>query len=70
MGQLEKYGLYVLCLLIFLILGGQGTSGEHIDVLKKLAALRMNEHFLRFLRDADDGPAMADIIKEMAGSVA
>ncbi len=31
MGQLEKYGLYVLCLLIFLILGvtlwGSGTVG-------------------------------------------
>ncbi len=56
--------------LVFLILGGDGTAGDHIEILKKLAALRMNEHFLRFLRDAKDVPAAADIIKEMAGSLA
>jgi mannitol/fructose-specific phosphotransferase system IIA component (Ntr-type) len=56
--------------LVFLILGGEGTAGEHIEILKKLAALRMNEHFLRFLRDAKDEDAAVDIIKEMAGSMA
>ncbi len=56
--------------LVFLILGGEGTAGEHIEILKKLAALRMNEHFLRFLKDAEDDAAAADIIREMAGSLA
>ena len=56
--------------LVFLILGGEGTAGEHIEILKKLAALRMNEHFPRFLRDASDPAAAAEIIREMAGSLA
>lgn len=56
--------------LVFLILGGEGTASEHIEILKKLAALRMNEHFLSFLRDAKDVDAAVDIIKEMAGSMA
>lgn len=56
--------------LVFLILGGAGTASGHIEILKKLAALRMNEHFLRFLRDAKDVDAAADIIKEMSGSLA
>lgn len=55
--------------LLFLILGGEGTASEHVEILKKLAALRMNEHFLRFLKDADDVAAATDIIKEMAGSL-
>ena len=56
--------------LVFLILGGAGTASGHIEILKKLAALRMNEHFLRFLRDAKDVDAAADIIREMSGSLA
>jgi mannitol/fructose-specific phosphotransferase system IIA component (Ntr-type) len=56
--------------LVFLILGGEGTASEHVDVLKKLAALRMNEHFVRFLKDAADAESLIDTIKEMAGSVA
>lgn len=56
--------------LVFLILGGSGTADEHIGVLRKLAALRMNEHFLRFLRDEKDENGVVETIKEMAGSVA
>jgi mannitol/fructose-specific phosphotransferase system IIA component (Ntr-type) len=56
--------------LVFLILGGEGTATDHIEILKKLAAARMNEHFPRFLRDAEDVKAAADIIREMAGSPA
>ncbi|MGE0712598.1 MAG: PTS sugar transporter subunit IIA [Planctomycetota bacterium] len=56
--------------LVFLILGGAGTTDEHIQVLRKLAALRMNQHFLRFLRNAEDQQGLVDTIQEMAGSVA
>lgn len=56
--------------LVFLILGGEGTSGEHVKILKTLASLRQNEHFLRFLREAKDQPAVVDVIKEMAGTLA
>jgi len=45
--------------LVFLILGARGTSSEHITILKKLAGLRQNEHFLRFLREAKDKEAHA-----------
>ena len=54
--------------LVFLILGGEGTGDEHAQMLRKLARLRENEHFLRFLRDARDVPAAAEIIREIAGS--
>lgn len=56
--------------LMFLILGGEGTAGDHVKILKTLASLRMNEHFLRFLRDAKDKDGIVDVIKEMAGSLA
>ena len=56
--------------LVFLILGGEGCASDHIGTLRKLAALRMNNHFLRFLRDAKDEDEVVDIIKEMSGSVA
>ncbi|MCO5171108.1 MAG: PTS sugar transporter subunit IIA [Planctomycetes bacterium] len=56
--------------LVFLILGGEGTGGEHVKILRTLASLRQNEHFLRFLRAAKDKPSVADVIKEMAGSLA
>lgn len=56
--------------LMFLILGGEGTAGDHVKILKTLASLRMNEHFLRFLRDAKDKDGVVDVIKEMAGSLA
>jgi len=52
--------------LVFLILGAKGTNAEHIAVLKKLAGLRQNEHFLRFLREAKDKETIADVIEEMA----
>jgi mannitol/fructose-specific phosphotransferase system IIA component (Ntr-type) len=52
--------------LVFLILGAKGTSADHIVVLKKLAGLRQNEHFLRFLREAKDRDTIAEIIEEMA----
>lgn len=52
--------------LIFLICGAKGTSTEHIGILKKLAGLRQNEHFLRFLREAKDAEAIGDVIQEMA----
>jgi mannitol/fructose-specific phosphotransferase system IIA component (Ntr-type) len=52
--------------LVFLILGAKGTNAEHIGILKKLAGLRQNEHFLRFLREAKDKEAIADVIEEMA----
>ena len=56
--------------LVFLILGGEGTGGDHVKILKTLASLRQNEHFLRFLREAKDQPSVVDIIKEMAGTLA
>jgi len=56
--------------LAFLILGGPGTSAEHMKVLRTLASLRQNEHFLRFLRDAKDTAGVADVVKEMAGALA
>ena len=56
--------------LMFLIVGGEGTNDDHIATLRKLAALRMNEHFLRFLRQAKDLIEVTDIIKEMTDSVA
>jgi mannitol/fructose-specific phosphotransferase system IIA component (Ntr-type) len=56
--------------LMFLILGGPGTSDEHIQTLRKLATLRMNNHFLRFLRNAEGHKAVIETIQEMAGSVA
>lgn len=56
--------------LVFLILGGEGTSAEHVSILRTLASLRQNEHFLRFLRDAKDGPSVIETIKDMAGSLA
>lgn len=56
--------------LVFLILGGEGTSDEHTQVLRTLATLRQNEHFLRFLEDAQDEEGVVEIIKEMAGSAA
>lgn len=56
--------------LIFLILGGAGTASEHVGILRKLAALRMNEHFLRFLRDEQTSAGVVETIREMAGSVA
>ena len=56
--------------IMFLILGGEGTAGEHVKILKTLASLRQNEHFLRFLRDAKDKDGIVDVIKEMAGSLA
>lgn len=52
--------------LIFLILGAKGTAAEHIGILKRLASLRQNEYFLRFLRDAKDKAAIGDVIEEMA----
>ena len=52
--------------LVFLILGAKGTNAEHIAILKKLASLRQNEHFLRFLREAKDKETIADVIEEMA----
>jgi mannitol/fructose-specific phosphotransferase system IIA component (Ntr-type) len=51
--------------LVFLILGAKGTSSDHIAILKKLAGLRQNEHFLRFLREAKDKEAIAEVIEEM-----
>jgi mannitol/fructose-specific phosphotransferase system IIA component (Ntr-type) len=54
--------------LVFLILGGEGTGDEHAQLLRKLARLRENEHFLRFLRDARDVAAATEIIREIAGS--
>jgi mannitol/fructose-specific phosphotransferase system IIA component (Ntr-type) len=56
--------------LVFLILGGEGTGGEHVKILRTLASLRQNEHFLRFLREAKDQSGIAEIVKEMAGSLA
>lgn len=56
--------------LVFLILGGEGTSGDHVKILRTLASLRQNEHFLRFLRDAKDQPMVVETIKDMAGSLA
>jgi mannitol/fructose-specific phosphotransferase system IIA component (Ntr-type) len=56
--------------LVFLILGGEGTSEDHTQVLRILATLRQNEHFLRFLEDASDVEGIVEIIKEMAGSAA
>lgn len=56
--------------LVFLILGGPETSDEHIQVLRKLAALRMNQHFLRFLKGAEGEEQVVETIQEMAGSVA
>lgn len=55
--------------LVFLILGGEGTAGDHVKILRTLASLRQNEHFLRFLRDAKDQAAVADVVKEMAESL-
>jgi mannitol/fructose-specific phosphotransferase system IIA component (Ntr-type) len=52
--------------LVFLIAGAKGTASEHVTILKKLAGLRQNEHFLRFLREAKDAGAIADVIEEMA----
>ena len=52
--------------LIFLILGAKGTANEHIAILKKLAGVRQNEHFLRFLREAKDKDTIAEVIEEMA----
>jgi len=52
--------------LVFLILGAKGTNQEHIAILKKLAGLRQNEHFLRFLREAKDKDEIAEVIEEMA----
>jgi PTS system nitrogen regulatory IIA component len=52
--------------LVFLILGAKGTANEHIAILRKLAGLRQNEHFLRFLREAKDKEAIAEVIEEMA----
>jgi mannitol/fructose-specific phosphotransferase system IIA component (Ntr-type) len=52
--------------LVFLILGAKGTSNDHIAILKKLAGLRQNEHFLRFLREAKDRETIADVIEEMS----
>jgi nitrogen PTS system EIIA component len=52
--------------LVFLILGAKGTAAEHIAILKKLAGVRQNEHFLRFLREAKDKDAIAEVIEEMA----
>ncbi|HZV02899.1 MAG TPA: PTS sugar transporter subunit IIA [Planctomycetota bacterium] len=52
--------------LVFLILGAKGTAADHIAILKKLAGLRQNEHFLRFLREAKDKDAIAEVIEEMA----
>ncbi|MEC7724173.1 MAG: LysM domain-containing protein [Planctomycetota bacterium] len=52
MGQLEKYGLYVMCLVIFLILGvtlwGEPASAQRAAA--GVAAI-----------NADDGPARADV---------
>lgn len=56
--------------LVFLILGGEGTGGEHVKILRTLASLRQNEHFLRFLREAKDEGGVAEIVKEMAGTLA
>jgi PTS system fructose-specific IIC component len=55
--------------LMFLILGGPGTSGDHQKILRTLASLRQNEHFLRFLREARDQEAVADVLKEMAAGL-
>ncbi len=52
--------------LIFLILGAKGTANDHIAILKKLAGVRQNEHFLRFLREAKDKDTIAEVIEEMA----
>ena len=52
--------------LVFLILGAKGTTADHIAILKKLSGLRQNEHFLRFLREAKDKDAIAEVIEEMA----
>lgn len=54
--------------LVFLILGAKGTGPEHVQILKKLAGLRQNEHFLRFLREAKDKAAIADVIEEMTAA--
>src|SRR5579883_3368404 len=48
--------------LVFLILGAKGTAADHIAILKKLAGLRQNEHFLRFLRESKDKDAIAEVI--------
>ncbi|MCA8925358.1 MAG: PTS sugar transporter subunit IIA [Planctomycetes bacterium] len=56
--------------LIFLILGGSGTSEAHTQFLRTLASLRQHEHFLRFLRDAPDEAGAWDTIKEMLESLA
>jgi mannitol/fructose-specific phosphotransferase system IIA component (Ntr-type) len=52
--------------LVFLILGAKGTGQEHIAILKKLAGVRQNEHFLRFLREAKDKEGIAEVIEDMA----
>ena len=52
--------------LVFLILGAKGTAAAHIAILKKLAGLRQNEHFLRFLRHAKGKEGIAEVIEEMA----
>ena len=48
MGQLEKYGLYVLCLVIFLILGVTLWGGGDAVTPQRLRTVATKSHSNRF----------------------
>lgn len=56
--------------LFFLVVSPIDGTAEHLAVLRKLAQLGRNDHFLRFLRNARDEKDVASIIEEMAEAVA
>lgn len=51
--------------LVFLLVGGEGTSDDHMQFLRSLASLRQHDHFLRFLEDATDNQAVLDVVQDL-----
>ena len=50
--------------LVFLLLGPEGHSAEHLKLLSRLARLLHEEHFVNRMREATDGQELLRIIRE------
>jgi PTS system fructose-specific IIA component/PTS system nitrogen regulatory IIA component len=50
--------------LVFLLLSSKDTSGQHLEALATVARIVRNDRFCRFLREAEDADALAELLQE------
>lgn len=51
--------------LVFLMVSPEGGVQEHLQILRKIATLGRNEHYLRFLREATSAAEVISTLEEM-----